>query len=138
MGDIPPQLADSLRDRYALERELGRGGIATVYLARDLKHKRYVALKVLRPDLAANSGLGFIPGIVQFLAYDPGPTPRSVGETLKASRHRAGLSQERFARLLGVDPGSLSRWERGTRQPSQALLDRLDALLRPLFPERLP
>jgi eukaryotic-like serine/threonine-protein kinase len=45
-------LADALRDRYAVERELGRGGMATVYLARDLKHERFVALKVLHPELA--------------------------------------------------------------------------------------
>ena len=43
-------LADALGDRYTVERELGRGGMATVYLARDLKHDRYVALKVLHPD----------------------------------------------------------------------------------------
>ena len=49
-------LADALRDRYVLERELGRGGMATVYLARDLKHDRLVALKVLRPELAATLG----------------------------------------------------------------------------------
>jgi eukaryotic-like serine/threonine-protein kinase len=45
-------LADALRDRYTLERELGRGGMASVYLARDLKHDRLVALKVLHPELA--------------------------------------------------------------------------------------
>ena len=50
------QLAEALRDRYVLERELGRGGMATVYLAHDLKHKRPVALKVLRPELAASLG----------------------------------------------------------------------------------
>ncbi|HET6798546.1 MAG TPA: protein kinase, partial [Gemmatimonadales bacterium] len=49
-------LADTLRDRYRIERELGRGGMATVYLARDLKHDRLVAVKVLRPDLAAVLG----------------------------------------------------------------------------------
>src|SRR3954465_3065654 len=49
-------LAEALRDRYALERELGRGGMATVYLARDLKHDRLVAIKVLRPGLAAVLG----------------------------------------------------------------------------------
>jgi formylglycine-generating enzyme required for sulfatase activity/dienelactone hydrolase len=43
---------DALRERYLLERELGRGGMATVYLARDLKHDRLVALKVLHPELA--------------------------------------------------------------------------------------
>ncbi|HEX5575467.1 MAG TPA: protein kinase [Gemmatimonadales bacterium] len=49
-------LADALRDRYRLERELGRGGMATVYLAHDLKHDRPVALKVLHPKLAATVG----------------------------------------------------------------------------------
>jgi serine/threonine-protein kinase len=49
-------LADALRDRYTLERELGRGGMATVYLAHDLKHDRPVALKVVHPALAATLG----------------------------------------------------------------------------------
>jgi eukaryotic-like serine/threonine-protein kinase len=49
-------LTDALRDHYALERELGSGGMATVYLAEDLKHHRKVAVKVLRPELAASVG----------------------------------------------------------------------------------
>ena len=49
-------LRAALADRYALERELGRGGMATVYLARDLKHGRLVAIKVLRPEIAAALG----------------------------------------------------------------------------------
>src|SRR3954451_8478757 len=56
MPGTAPRLAQALRDRYALERELGRGGMATVYLAQDLKHDRLVAVKVLRPDLAAVLG----------------------------------------------------------------------------------
>jgi eukaryotic-like serine/threonine-protein kinase len=48
--------ADALRNRYQLERELGRGGMATVWLAQDLKHGRRVALKVLRPELSAILG----------------------------------------------------------------------------------
>ncbi len=52
MTAADPALADALRDRYLLERELGRGGMATVYLARDLRHDRPVALKVLHPELA--------------------------------------------------------------------------------------
>jgi Tol biopolymer transport system component len=56
MAGASPALAEALRDRYMLERELGHGGMATVYLARDLKHDRYVAVKVLRPDLAAVLG----------------------------------------------------------------------------------
>ena len=56
MTTVPELLSDFLRDRYALERELGRGGMATVYLAQDRRHGRPVALKVLRPDLAAVLG----------------------------------------------------------------------------------
>ena len=57
MADAPAAaLAEALRDRYTIEHELGRGGMATVYLARDLKHDRPVALKVMRPELAATLG----------------------------------------------------------------------------------
>jgi serine/threonine protein kinase len=48
--------AAALADRYRIERELGRGGMAMVYLAHDLRHDRPVALKVLRPELAASLG----------------------------------------------------------------------------------
>jgi TolB-like protein/Flp pilus assembly protein TadD len=51
-----PALAEALADRYRIERELGRGGMATVYLAHDLKHDRPVALKVVHPELAATLG----------------------------------------------------------------------------------
>jgi serine/threonine-protein kinase len=50
------RLSAALADRYRIERELGQGGMATVYLAEDLKHKRKVALKVLKPELAAVLG----------------------------------------------------------------------------------
>ena len=49
-------LRAALSDRYAIERELGSGGMATVYLAQDLKHHRKVALKVLRPEVGATLG----------------------------------------------------------------------------------
>ena len=54
--DIAVQLGEALRDRYLLERKLGQGGMATVYLARDIKHDRLVALKVLHPELATSLG----------------------------------------------------------------------------------
>ncbi|MBI3981861.1 MAG: protein kinase [Gemmatimonadetes bacterium] len=56
MTSIPDRLSAALSGRYQIERELGQGGMATVYLAQDLRHDRRVALKVLRPDLAAALG----------------------------------------------------------------------------------
>ena len=54
--DVLARLAAALADRYRFERELGQGGMSTVYLAEDLKHHRKVAVKVLRPELAASMG----------------------------------------------------------------------------------
>lgn len=56
MTDSLHRLQAALADRYTVERELGRGGTATVYLATDLRHDRPVALKVLQPELAAVLG----------------------------------------------------------------------------------
>jgi Tol biopolymer transport system component/tRNA A-37 threonylcarbamoyl transferase component Bud32 len=56
MSEANERLATALADRYRIEQELGQGGMATVYLAEDLKHKRKVALKVLKPELAAVLG----------------------------------------------------------------------------------
>ena len=56
MSPTPDRLAAALADRYCIERELGQGGMATVYLAEDIKHHRKVAIKVLKPELAAVLG----------------------------------------------------------------------------------
>ena len=56
MSDILERLRSALAERYTIERELGAGGMATVYLAHDIKHNRKVAVKVLRPELAAVIG----------------------------------------------------------------------------------
>ena len=53
---ILARLTDALADRYRIARELGAGGMATVYLAHDIKHGRQVAIKVLHPDLSAVLG----------------------------------------------------------------------------------
>ncbi|HEV8355727.1 MAG TPA: protein kinase [Gemmatimonadales bacterium] len=60
--DVLAQLKQALSDRYAIEREIGAGGMATVYLARDLRHDRPVALKLLNPELGA------VLGVERFLA----------------------------------------------------------------------
>jgi serine/threonine-protein kinase len=56
MTDLKERLTGTLADRYVIERELGRGGMATVYLARDVKHNREVAVKVLHPELTVTLG----------------------------------------------------------------------------------
>jgi serine/threonine-protein kinase len=58
MADLLERLKAALADRYRIERELGSGGMATVYLAHDIPHERKVAVKVLRPELAAALGPG--------------------------------------------------------------------------------
>src|SRR5437773_6262295 len=60
--NVTAQLRSALADRYLIEREIGAGGMATVYLARDVKHNRRVALKVLKPELGA------VLGVERFLA----------------------------------------------------------------------
>jgi len=68
MTDVLTRLTAAFADRYAIERELGAGGMATVYLARDLKHDRQVALKVLRPELAATLGPDRFPREIRIVA----------------------------------------------------------------------
>ena len=54
MADAQVVIAAALKERYTVERELGRGGMATVYLAQDRKHDREVAIKVLHPGIAVS------------------------------------------------------------------------------------
>ena len=76
----------TLADRYRIERELGRGGMATVYLAQDLKHDRPVALKVLHPEIAATPGHRALPP--RDPPHRPAPAPP----------HPAGLRLRRGGR----------------------------------------
>jgi eukaryotic-like serine/threonine-protein kinase len=68
VDDPLARLRSALADRYVIERELGAGGMATVYLAKDLKHERRVAVKVLRPELAAALGPDRFPREIRILA----------------------------------------------------------------------
>ena len=68
LPDPAAPFADALRDRYTIERELGRGGMATVYLARDVRHKRPVALKTLHSEIAASLGAERFEREIEFAA----------------------------------------------------------------------
>jgi serine/threonine-protein kinase len=56
LEELQHRIQDAVLDRYEIVRELGEGGMAVVFLARDFKHDRLVALKVLRPELAVRLG----------------------------------------------------------------------------------
>jgi len=106
--DLLEQLRTSLPDRYRIEREVGRGGMATVFLAHDLKHDRAVAIKVLHPDLAATLGPERFLREIKVAArlnhphivplHDSGQAgdllyyvmPFVEGESLRARMHRSG------------------------------------------------
>jgi len=62
-----------------------------------------------------------IPRVVQFLGYDPFPTPETHADKLRKIRRRLGLNQRAMAERLGVDPTTLGRWERGEGLPSKRL-----------------
>ena len=80
------RLKAALADRYLIEREIGSGGMATVYLAQDLKHERNVAVKVFRPELAAALGSErFLREIKITAGLQPSPHPASPG--FRGSRH---------------------------------------------------
>src|SRR5881397_3080772 len=108
MADLSERVRASLAGRYAIERELGHGGMATVYLARDVKHDRPVAVKVLHPDLAASIAAERFLAEIRTTAnlqhphilplHDSGDAggllyyvmPFVEGETLRARREREG------------------------------------------------
>src|ERR1043166_8072704 len=90
MSEVWRMLQEGLAGRYAVERELGRGGMAAVFLARDLRHDRLVALKVLHPELAMSIGTDRFAREIRFAAglqhphilpvHDSGDVPGKSGE----------------------------------------------------------
>jgi transcriptional regulator with XRE-family HTH domain len=83
--------------------------------------KREAAMRIgVRPQSLTNwlagrsrPGLYLWPKVIEFLGYDPRPVPRNLGERLHRWRQERGISQEGMAKKLGVDPGTLSNWEKG-------------------------
>jgi serine/threonine-protein kinase len=100
MTDLQGALARALADRYQIQRELGQGGMSTVYLALDLKHNRNVALKVLETELAAVLGAGQI----RPRDYHDRGTPTPPYPSLIHSGHLGRLSLLRDAVHRGGDP----------------------------------
>ena len=76
--------------------------------------------------------LKFIPKIIQFLGYNPygNISSRSLGESIITYRHVLGITQEELALRLGVDPGTLGKWERNERIPWKEMVDVLNSLSR--------
>ena len=74
-------------------------------------------------------GLQYIPVIIRFLGYDPLSEPDGLGDRLIWNRTRLGLSQKQAAKQLGIDPGTLVRWESGENEPTGPLLDRVERFL---------
>ncbi len=127
MIDHIDRLKTALADRYAIERELGAGAMATVYLAEDLKHRRKVAIKVLKPELAATLGPERFVREIEIAAklthphilalYDSGDAngflyyvmPYVEGESLRDRLDREGkLSVEEGIRLTDQVASALS------------------------------
>jgi len=127
MPDTIDRLKASLADRYTIERELGVGGMATVYLAKDLKHRRQVAIKVLRPELAASLGVERFVREIEIAAnlthphilplHDSGEAdgflyylmPYIEGESLRERLNREGkLSVQEVVRLTDEIAAALS------------------------------
>ena len=134
MSAVADRLSAAIADRYRIERELGAGGMATVYLAHDLKHDRDVAIKVLHPDLgAALGGERFLseirttarlqhPHILPLL--DSGEAdgllyyvmPLVTGETLRARLVRDRQLPVEDAILIAREVGAGRRYGNGARR----------------------
>ena len=92
MADVFDRLKSALADRYAIERELGSGGMATVYLAEDLKHERQVAAKVLRPELAAVLGAE--------LQTDQAEAGKRIAQAVAEQRRAMAVAEEQEMKAM--------------------------------------
>ena len=106
---IPADLRDALAGRYTLERELGQGGMATVYLAHDVRHERPVALKVLRAEQSAAARRRAVRAGDQ--------SPRAAAASVRSPASRFGRSRRRSLFRHAVRRGRIA-----PRQDSHASL----------------
>ncbi len=96
--------------------------------------KRRLDLGLFQRQVAAQIGVDeaeirYLPNIISFLGYNPWPKPEGFPDRLVLTRSIRGMSRVFFARLLGIDPSTLARWESGRRKPSGRHLDSLKLLL---------
>ena len=77
----------------------------------------------------SNPDLRTVPKVLDFLGYDPRPSDLSVAGELTRARQARGLSQRELARILRVDPSTLSKWELGIREPEGLYLQRVRLFL---------
>jgi transcriptional regulator with XRE-family HTH domain len=115
---------------------------------------RRLGLKMLQREVAERLGVGetsvskweadtsqpdlkYMPAVIQFLGCNPLSAAKGWGERLVRQRATLGLSQKDAALKIGVDPGTLARWERGERKPAGALLGRLERFLEDEEAQRL-
>lgn len=119
----------------------------------DHLRKKRLDLKLLQKEVAQKIGveestiwnwennysspsLYFVPKIIKFLGYMPDCTKGgTLGEKIVASRKILGLTQKELARLLGVDPSTLRKWERNKSQPHKRLLIKIKALFKKAIPK---
>jgi transcriptional regulator with XRE-family HTH domain len=108
--------------------------------------RRRLGMKLLQRDVAEQLGVDktsvfnweantsnpevrYMPAIIRFLGYNPLPAANTLAEQLVRQRTSLGLSQKESAGRIGVDSGTLAKWERGEREPAGALLSRVRRFL---------
>jgi transcriptional regulator with XRE-family HTH domain len=97
------------------------------------QHQRHVAkLLGVSPETVYNwehnrsaPSLHHIPKVIEFLGYDPYTIKEGLGESIIQARRALGMTQKELARRLGVDPGTLGKWERGERKPNRGMEEKI-------------
>ena len=123
VADLREQLERGLTDHYRIERELGRGGMATVYLAQDLRHDRPVALKVLHPELARALGPERFQREIRLAARLQHPHILTVHDSGEAAGPASGSpcrSSRARASATGSGASGSSRWTTRSGSPARS------------------